>query len=1029
MLTARLQLGTDFEQRPLLVLFLIPTILSSYVGGLGPGLVSTVITAGCVDYYLIPPLHHFRIQSPSDTVPWIALILNGVLVSVLSGALRRGRTPEEPLTDSPIASGAGIPPKVTATSLDFSLNRVERSMAALLMPVIACALQWAFWGHFRPFIWFLFYPAVFLSAWIGGLAGALPAAALASVMAVFCFLPPVLSFSKSDLSYLPSVVVFMSMGALFGQLHDRLARAKRETATSLETARHAHERIQAVHHELEGLYAKAREMDELKTQFFSNVSHELRTPLTLVLAPLARHLAGPILDSDLRADLELMDRNARVLLSHVNDLLDMAKLDAGRMGLHPSEVDLAELVRLEASRFASLAMERGTAFEVEAPGPLMAQVDAEKIRRILANLFGNAFKFTPPDGRISVTLSEEGDAACLEVRDSGPGVPEALREAVFDRFRQADGGAARSMGGTGLGLAIVKEFVQLHQGSVTLDGGPEGGARFRISLPLRAPAGVQVLPASEEASESLVPVLLEAPRVSMAVRREPISEDASRVLVVEDNPDMNAFLVSSLGRHYRVEAAFSGQEGLDRARTVMPDLILTDVMMPGLTGDQLLETLRRDSTFDDVPIILLTAKADDGLRLKMLRAGATDFLCKPFAVDELLARVDSLLAGRRRNQAALKSQGELLARMSRLAKVGGWSFEVATGQGEWTEEVARIHDLDPSGFASAAQGMSYFHGEHRAAIERAVQEAIEFGRPYDLELELVSAAGVEKWVRTQAQPILVDGKVVRLQGAIQDITKRKRAEEEIQRLNANLERTVEERTAELRAANSELEAFAYAVSHDLRAPLRAMSGFSRALVEDFGVDLPAEARTYLDQIMFGSQRMGELIDGLLMLSRSTRGDLQRQTVDLSALAEEARLELEQGDPGRRVVWRIEQGLRAQGDPRMLQAALRNLFGNAWKYSTHREQAEITFEAVDEEGMRQFMVSDNGVGFDMAHASKLFQPFQRLHRQDEFPGLGIGLATVQRIIHRHGGRIIGRSEPGRGAEFLFSLPKSPLGEST
>ncbi|WLT31248.1 PAS domain S-box protein [Geothrix sp. PMB-07] len=624
-----------------------------------------------------------------------------------------------------------------------------------------------------------------------------------------------------------------------------------------------------------------------------------------------------------------------------------------------------------------------------------------------------------------------------------------------------------------------------------------------------------------------------------------------------------------------------------------------------------------------------------------------------------------------------KSREELLVRMSRLAKVGGWSFDVATGAGEWTEEVARIHDLEPSTTATAAQGLSFYQGKYKEAIERAVKEAIELGRPYDLELELISAKGVLKWVRTQGQPVIVDGKVARLQGAFQDITawkhaelalresenrlqlfidhapaslamfdkamrylavsrrwrqdyglepseligkshyevfpeisedwkaihrralagevirseedrfqrqdgsvqwlrwevrpwrdghgdtggivvfsediteakeaegelrasremfasafaenpaaialtrledglvldvndtwetltgwrrdevlgqsvrsleiwpsaeeaagfvrdlkahgvlrnweqafrnrqgstfvtqlaakalmvqgeayvlstlvditERKRAQGEIETLNATLERRVDERTAELSAANTELEAFAYAVSHDLRAPLRAMSGFSQALLEDFGASLPPQAMTYLDQIQVGSERMGSLIDGLLTLSRSTQGQLERHMVDLSGLADEVRRDLEMREPDRQLAWRIEPGLEAWGDARMLLVVLRNLLGNAWKYTLNQPEPAIGLDSVERDGRRFFRVADNGAGFDMTYAAKLFQPFQRLHRQDEFPGMGIGLATVQRIVHRHGGEIHAEAAPGRGATFLFTLsapPKDP-----
>lgn len=240
-------------------------------------------------------------------------------------------------------------------------------------------------------------------------------------------------------------------------------------------------------------------------------------------------------------------------------------------------------------------------------------------------------------------------------------------------------------------------------------------------------------------------------------------------------------------------------------------------------------------------------------------------------------------------------------------------------------------------------------------------------------------------------------------------------------LYQNLERRVAERTAELTAANMELDAFAYAVSHDLRAPLRAMSGFAQALAEDHGDRLTGEARVYLDQIGIASRKMGELIDGILVLSRSTRGELCRDAVDISALATRRLEELARAEPARRVATSVEPGLAAHGDGRMIEAALDNLLGNAWKYTARAAAPAIRVYAEERDGRRWICVADNGAGFDMAHAERLFKPFQRLHRQDEFPGLGVGLATVQRIVHRHGGELAATAAPGVGATFRFTLP--------
>jgi PAS domain S-box-containing protein len=245
-----------------------------------------------------------------------------------------------------------------------------------------------------------------------------------------------------------------------------------------------------------------------------------------------------------------------------------------------------------------------------------------------------------------------------------------------------------------------------------------------------------------------------------------------------------------------------------------------------------------------------------------------------------------------------------------------------------------------------------------------------------------------------------------------------------------LEQRVAERTDELRAANEELDAFAYAVSHDLRAPLRAMSGFANALLEDLGDSLPEEGKHFLDEIILGSRRMGELIDGLLRLSRGTRGELQRDRLDLTTLASRILTNLAAESPDRNVAWTVEPDLVARGDGRMLEVVLENLLGNAWKYTSATPNAAIRVHAEHTPDEHVFCVTDNGAGFDMRYADKLFQPFQRLHRQDEFPGIGIGLATVQRILHRHGGTIDAASVPGEETTFRCHLPRGGnTGEET
>ena len=246
---------------------------------------------------------------------------------------------------------------------------------------------------------------------------------------------------------------------------------------------------------------------------------------------------------------------------------------------------------------------------------------------------------------------------------------------------------------------------------------------------------------------------------------------------------------------------------------------------------------------------------------------------------------------------------------------------------------------------------------------------------------------------------------------------------QLQALNAQLQAVIEDhqRTeALLRVANQELDDFAYAVSHDLRAPLRAMKGFSNALEEDYGAHLDATAKGYLQHIAVASTNMSNLIDGLLTLSRSTRKEIVRERVDLTAMAERIRDEFNKEAPERQIEWKIEPQMSECGDANMLESVMRNLIGNAWKFTSKTAQGTIRIYSQGHAGQPFICVSDNGAGFDMAHAAQLFTPFRRLHRQEEFPGIGIGLATVKRIVSRHGGVIEAESQPGLGATFRFAL---------
>ncbi len=406
--------------------------------------------------------------------------------------------------------------------------------------------------------------------------------------------------------------------------------------------------------ELEASNARLRELDRLKSRFLTNVSHELRTPLALVLGPIEAALEAPAGPSGAgREHLERARRNALRLASAVDDLLDFARLEAGRLEPHPEPVDVADLARRLADDARDAAAVRGLALEADLPPAGAATtlaLDRKMVEKIAGNLVGNALKFTPAGGRVALRVAADEAGVTLRVDDTGEGIEPGKLGLLFQRFQQLDPSATRRHGGVGVGLALVKEFAEMMGGSVGVESEPGRGSSFwvRFARGALAPAAPG---AREGSSRPLLPRALPlaghepaaaapapAPASSPAARAD-FSFDRPRVLVAEDDDELRAFLVSLLAAEYDVVACADGLAALEAARRHRPDVVLSDVMMPRLDGLGLVARLKADPALRHVPVVLLTAQAGKDAAVAGLDGGADDYLGKPFSPAELRARL------------------------------------------------------------------------------------------------------------------------------------------------------------------------------------------------------------------------------------------------------------------------------------------------------------------------------------------------------------------------------------------------------
>ena len=505
--------------------------------------------------------------------------------------------------------------------------------------------------------------------------------------------------------------------------------------------------LTTVLNELSTAYSLLQDSAKLKTQVFANVSHELRTPLTLILGPVHALGESPGLNDEQRSALALVERNAQLLLGHVNDLLELSRADAVGVTSNRRPTEVTVMFKALSSSFRPLAQDLGVEYQVDL-GPALPPllVDPEKLERVAMNLLANAFKFTPRGGKVAlcVHLDETSDTndggreLVLSVDDSGPGIRVEDRELVFERFRQLDGRPNRAFSGTGLGLAIVREFVSASSGTVRVEDSALGGARFVVGLPVEFSDA-----SSDHEPDSFPPSVSSAEMLALRPRPTPTPDaglmDLPLVLVVEDNPDMNRFVCSSLSSEFRVTSVFDGRQALARLEHLSPDLIVTDFMMPHMSGDEFVRELRSSPALLDIPVLVLTARDDIELRVRVLSDGVQDWLTKPFTVRELVARARNLTSARRA-RAILRTElisrefdvGELAeqlaARKRQLETLLGslsQALEQAEVASRFKTSLLRLvsHELRTPLGALQLQ-LERLSGEHRGPLNDAQQQLI-----------------------------------------------------------------------------------------------------------------------------------------------------------------------------------------------------------------------------------------------------------------------------------------------------------------
>jgi signal transduction histidine kinase len=765
------------------------------------------------------------------------------------------------------------------------------------------------------------------------------------------------------------------------------------------------------------------ELDRAKTAFFSNVSHELRTPLTLILGPIEDALTSHTSPS--QPAMEMLHRNALRLLKLVNGLLDFVRIEVGRLRATYEATDLSVLTAQLASVFRSAVERAGLKLVVDCPPlPEAVYIDREMWEKIVLNLLSNALKSTF-DGEIRVDLRSTGSAAELRVIDTGTGISESELPHLFQRFRRIDGARRRSHEGSGIGLALVQELVEMHGGSIAVESELGKGTTFKVALPF----GQSHLSHGRVVGDEESPIALQGSAIAYVQEamgwlpgRDRLNQEVTHaisgdsaetafhaeskpeILLVDDNADMREYVVGLLGWRFQVIAAENGIQALQLVARRVPDLVLTDVMMPEMDGFGLLAELRKNSATRSVPVIMLSARAGEESRIEGMDAGADDYLTKPFTARELVARVEAQLNLARVRKDAFEQEAALTHEIYK-AKQFAWEALEHIPEIFYTfDSEFRFTYVNAAGMQIASRMGKGFLGQHLFSllpelrdtiIEENLKRSVEQRVPSEFEYYYEP---LESWFQYRVYPQPDNG----LAMYARDITEERKTEQAL-------------RKSEQLAAAGRLAA---SIAHEINNPLEAVTNLLFLAKMDQAVTGPT--KELLELADKELQRLSHIA------ARSLKFYRQRTAPTLTSLEEliESVLffhETEIGTRGIELNRRYRQAPRVLCHPGEIQQVFTNLIDNALDALARRGRLVVTVRpARDRAGREGVMatVADNGTGMDRTTRDRLFYPFITTKGE---AGNGLGLWVSKGIVDKHHGAIAVRSKQNRGTVFTLFLP--------